>query len=536
MQISLPQIRWSRPGPAGAAWIGIVALAVALWAPVAVALWVVWEGDPSLSHGFLVPLVAAGLIAARRKAFSGWNRADAAGMALLAVCALVHVGAVWADVEFVKPLSLIGMLAGGVWYLGGRRALAVSAGPLGFLAFMVPWPTTVVERIAFPLQLTSSAYAALMGGLLGLPVQRHGVHLAIVPDPSQPPTYAVLVARQCSGLTSLLVLLALGYLVAYFTRAPLGWRALLLLAVVPIALFTNALRITFILIAGAYHSAGLAQWVHDHEAPVLIFFCSLGLMGLRHALTVWTNPATQPGGAGASDAGASPSPPSRPRRAEPGGPAPARPAHLMAVNAALVLTLAGSAWGRHLDAVQPRYGDFLQAARRPFRGWQTRDVALSPTEQSMLEPDSVLVRRYQSPGADFAELAVIAGHKKKTVHTPGFCMVGDGWQLVSQRPHLVEADGRSFPALRTLMTREGGYLVTTYFFTDGEQGSRSLVQFQMGQLAERLRGRPPLGALVRILAPVTRTPESAERLSDEFAAEVLPPVLARLRDARAQAR
>jgi hypothetical protein len=44
-----------------------------------------------------------------------------------------------------------------------------------------------------------------------------------------------------------------------------------------------------ILEAGARYSAGLAQWVHDHEAPVLVFFCSLGLIGLRQAILAWAN-------------------------------------------------------------------------------------------------------------------------------------------------------------------------------------------------------------------------------------------------------
>jgi exosortase len=180
------------------------------------------------------------------------------------------------------------MAAGAVWYFGGYRALGVAAGALGFLVFMIPWPTTLVERLAFPLQLTSSAYAALLGGLLGLPIVRDGVHLHVVPNPDAAPVYSVLVAKQCSGLTSLMVLLALGYLIAYHTRAGLGWRALLLALVVPLALFGNAIRITFVLLAGTYHSAALAQWVHDHESYVLIVLCCMGLLGLRHAILSWT--------------------------------------------------------------------------------------------------------------------------------------------------------------------------------------------------------------------------------------------------------
>jgi exosortase/archaeosortase family protein len=97
----------------------------------------------------------------------------------------------------------------------------------------------------------------------------------------------MLVAAKCSGLTSLMVLLALGYLITSFTPAHLGWRALLLASVVPLTLLANTLRLTLILVAAAHGSPSLAQWVHDHEAPVLIFFCSIGLIGLQRLLLWW---------------------------------------------------------------------------------------------------------------------------------------------------------------------------------------------------------------------------------------------------------
>jgi hypothetical protein len=58
-------------------------------------------------------------------------------------------------------------------------------------------------------------------------------------------------------------------------------------SILPLTLLANSVRLLLILEAGAHYSAELAQWVHDHEAPVLIFFCSLGLMGLRHAILSW---------------------------------------------------------------------------------------------------------------------------------------------------------------------------------------------------------------------------------------------------------
>lgn len=271
--------------------MGIAPLALAIWAaaPTLGSLADLWRRDPSFSHGPLIPLIAGSLLWSRRDRLRSWDAASGWGFAAVALTALLFLAAVWADIYFLKPLALIGMLAGVVWFLGGSRAVLCAAGALGFLVFMIPWPTTLTERLAFPLQMTSSAYAAMLGGMLGLPIHRDGIHLHVMPSMHAPPIYSIIVARQCSGLTSLVVLLAMGYLIAYHTPVKLGWRVLLVAAVLPLTLFSNSIRLTLILAAGGYQSAALARWVHDHEAPVLVLLCSIGLLGLRQALLAWLN-------------------------------------------------------------------------------------------------------------------------------------------------------------------------------------------------------------------------------------------------------
>jgi exosortase len=262
-------------------------LAGALIVPAVGTLWAIWHSDARFSHGPLIALIAGGLLWMRRREMGTWQAASLAGMALFVLSALGHVAANWAAADFLKPLSLIAMAAGAVAFLGGKEALWASAGALGFLVFMSPWPQTVTTRLAFPLQLTSSAYAALLGGICGLPVHQEGVHLCVLGGPGQKPVYDILVGQQCSGLNSLMVLLALGYLIAYHTPVALLWRAALMLAVVPMTLLLNAVRLTLILVVGAHFSAALAQWVHDHETPVLISLCSLALWALRQGLVAW---------------------------------------------------------------------------------------------------------------------------------------------------------------------------------------------------------------------------------------------------------
>lgn len=205
---------------------------------------------------------------------------------------------------------------------------------------------------------------------------------------------------------------------------------------------------------------------------------------------------------------------------------------LWILNSVLLLTLLASLWGRRIESATLPHADFLRQLNLPFRDWTPTDAILTTDERQLLEPDAVLVRRYQSRTGESAELAVIAGHRKKTVHTPGFCMAGGGWETLWQQETLIALPDRKVTATQALMAREGRQILVTYFFTDGDYCTRSLVQFQGVQMLKRFHARVPLGALVRLIIPVQTDEDAARTLQADFARALLPPVLQSLRQAR----
>jgi len=207
---------------------------------------------------------------------------------------------------------------------------------------------------------------------------------------------------------------------------------------------------------------------------------------------------------------------------------------LLAANGILLLAAAGSAWGRHTESTILAPTGFLQELRLQFRGWSTSDIELSKVERDMLEPDATLVRRFKSDKGEMIELAVIAGHQKKTVHTPGFCLAGGGWEMLSQEQCTLALPTGEVPAAQMLIGKDGARMLATYFFTDGEQSTRNLLQFQWTQIQHRIRGKLPMGALVRIMTPVRRDPAKTQKLVAEFASAALPPVLGRIQKARVE--
>lgn len=209
---------------------------------------------------------------------------------------------------------------------------------------------------------------------------------------------------------------------------------------------------------------------------------------------------------------------------------------LLALNGVLLLVLAGSHWGRRIDAATLPNVDLFRRASVRFRNWKVQDLQLSPAEREMLQPDAVMIRRFDSGKGPAAELAVVAGHRKQSIHTPGFCMTGGGWELASQRQCRLDLPGGPVTATRSVMIRDRARVMATYFFTDGRFSTPNLVRFQGAQLVRRLQAEVPLGALVRILVPTGDDLAAAEKLSDDFAVATVPHVLERLRDARLEVR
>src|SRR5690348_5237784 len=100
---------------------------------------------------------------------------------------------------------------------------------------------------------------------------------------------------------------------------------------------------------------------------------------------------------------------------------------LLIINSLLLLTILGSHWGRSVESATIAHPDFLARLELPFRDWKATDSVLSDSDRNLLQPDAILLRRYLASDGHWAELAVVAGHRKRSIHTPGFCMAGGGW-------------------------------------------------------------------------------------------------------------
>ncbi|HEX8491411.1 MAG TPA: exosortase [Pyrinomonadaceae bacterium] len=285
-----------------------------LWKPLTIAAalaflyWTVlaklghdWWTDENYSHGLLIPLIIGYLLWSEREQLSKvavrpsllWGGA-AIGFALLALWA----GTVGAEL-YVQRMSLVLMLAGIVVYFWGFRLLKLALVPLALLVLAIPIPTILFNKIAFPLQLFASSVAVWAMRLFDIPVLRQGNIIELMPLNSRE-TKTLEVVEACSGIRSLMTLLTLAVVFAYFTHPKRNdkddgkgsggtlsalkhypfWRSAILVAsAVPIAILTNALRVSGTGILAHYYGTQVADgffhsfsgWVVYIVAFLLLF-------------------------------------------------------------------------------------------------------------------------------------------------------------------------------------------------------------------------------------------------------------------------
>ena len=130
------------------------------------------------------------------------------------------------------------------------------------------------------MQLFSSKMAANLLHLFGVPSVRAGNVISL-------PAYKLEVAEACSGLRSLVTLMALGALYARLTL-PGVWRPIVLfLATAPIAIFANVIRI-FLTGVGAYAiSPKVAESFLHEVSGFMVFIVALIMMIILGKLIKW---------------------------------------------------------------------------------------------------------------------------------------------------------------------------------------------------------------------------------------------------------
>jgi len=260
--------------------LAIAALMVLLYVPNFVKLWNDWGIDENYSHGYIVPLVFAWILYGRREQLESTEVAPrwwGLGIVLLGLAQLV-VGRLGAE-NFTAHSSLLVVLSGVTIFLFGTGVFRLVAFPIAWLLLMIPIPAIIFYSLTFPLQMFASSMASKGLDLIGISNLREGNVIVLS-------NYSMGVVEACSGIRSLISLLAVSVLLGYFREMKSWARLLLMVSAVPIALVVNSLRIAGTGIAGNYLGAKYAEgFFHTFSGWLLFLLAMLALFGVSGLLS-----------------------------------------------------------------------------------------------------------------------------------------------------------------------------------------------------------------------------------------------------------
>jgi exosortase len=268
-------------------WVFLLAF-ITIYSPIILGLAKEWWTNDDYSHGLLVPFAIGYLIWEKRSTFrdlplrpSNW------GLAIVVFSQLaLTVGYLGAEF-FVQRTSLLIFVSGAIVFLAGWRYFSNLAFSLVLLLLAIPLPAIVFNAIAFPLQLIASSWAESFLRMCQIPVYRDGNVLQL--------SHQLLnVTEACSGIRSLMSLLSLATMLAYFL--PLRWwaRLVFILTAVPIAIIANSFRVAGTGLLTQFFGEKAAQgFFHSFSGWLVFLFAFVVLLAELLLLQRWAPKASK---------------------------------------------------------------------------------------------------------------------------------------------------------------------------------------------------------------------------------------------------
>ena len=229
------------------------------------------------SHFLLIPMVSLFFVWTERKAlFEHPSAAPGKGMLIMAVGIVCYLAAIQCQDLLNRNDYLSLSLSGAVvWIHGsfmgayGPSAYRQARFPLFFLLLCVPIPIFVLDPVIRFLQVGSAHAVQIAFEMIGIPYLRDGTTFQL-------PGIAIEVAKECSGIRSSLALFITSIIAGHMFLKTTWRKVILVLVIIPLAIFKNAVRITTLSILAVYvdQSWLTDSWLH-HGGGIVFFVLAL---------------------------------------------------------------------------------------------------------------------------------------------------------------------------------------------------------------------------------------------------------------------
>lgn len=272
---SLPIGDW--PRSVFFALIGLIALAAPTFITLAQQHWTTEEGVHGpiiLATGLWLIWRERGWIGAEARPLSGW----------LWAVPMLALGLVWVfarvfGVQSVETASLYLILVLAATVYLGPAVIRKLWFPIVYMAFLIVPPGSLLVDLTQPLKIWLSSTAADLLYFFGYPVAHTG---AII----QVGQYQLLVADACAGLMSLFSLTAIGMFYVHLSwNSNIKRAVILMLAIVPIAVLANLVRVIALILLTYHAGSSVAQGImHDTAGMITFAFALIGMFAADRIL------------------------------------------------------------------------------------------------------------------------------------------------------------------------------------------------------------------------------------------------------------
>jgi exosortase len=233
-----------------------------------------WQTEEH-AYSPLILAAAIWLVWRKRALFATARSAPSTGaLGLLSGALLLHLFFVLINNMTGTVTTLLVTVVAAAAAVWGWRPIRANGFAVATAAFCTPLPGSAIATVTFPLKMLVSRIAAKLLGLMGLPVERQGVMLELG-------NYRLLVADACSGIQSMFSLAAVSVVYIALMEYRSSTRvATLLLAILPISMLANVLRVLALALITYGFGDDAGQGFLHGFAGMFMFFVAFGVLML----------------------------------------------------------------------------------------------------------------------------------------------------------------------------------------------------------------------------------------------------------------
>jgi len=489
------------------------------------------------SHCYLIPIVVLYLIWEKRAALAAMPSTPSwKGLIPFIFGLFLYFLGELGGEFFTLYISLWFVIVGLIWLHLGWRKIKEIAFALFMILTMFPFPGFINNKILLNLKLISSQLGVKILQLCGMSAYREGNIIDLGFTQLQ-------VVDACSGLRYVFPIMVLSLLLAYWFKAVLWKKAVLVLSSLPLAIVVNSLRIAATGILYSFWGSTVAEgFFHGFSGWLIFIFTLPVLLGemwiLKTRFKVGEEGET---GNGKVETGNEKRETGNEKRGTGNGKRGTGNGKVGTKNlkrgtllspmfivtlVILVLTFGVSRMVnfREKVPVKKSFGEFPLTIGE----WTGTRQFLDQKVLDVLDLSEYIMVSYRNPQGreiDFYVAYNESQSKGKATHSPETCLPGSGWIFVQAGlTGIPTGDGKTIKINRAFMEKSGNRELVYFWFPQRGRILTSLYQVKFYNFWDAVIQHRTDGALVRVITPLydNENMQDAELRLKGFTKEIVP--------------